>query len=61
MTINTRTEVHVYCDGGVHQGLEFTVSSAAPLTEAKTIIRRSGWTIKRDGRVLCPKHAKEQK
>lgn len=59
MSIHLRTEVRVYCDGGVHQWLEFTVSGDAPKTEARSFIRRAGWVVKQDGRTLCPVHAKE--
>lgn len=57
MSVHLRTIVTVYCDGGTHQGLEF--SSERPLTEALEYIRRAGWTIKRDGRTLCAQHAKD--
>lgn len=57
MPINMRTTVNVYCDGGVHRGLEFTVSGERPLVKARAYVRRVGWTT-RDGRVLCPEHAK---
>lgn len=57
MPINMRTTVNVYCDGGVHRGLEFTVSGERPLTAAREYVRRVGWTLTRDGKVLCPEHA----
>lgn len=59
MAISMRTEVRVYCDGGVHQGLEFSAFGENPKAEARASIRRAGWVIKRDGRILCPKHATE--
>ena len=58
MAIHLRTEVRVYCDGGTHRGLEFTVSGDRPMTEAREYVRRVGWTNTRDGRTLCPEHKK---
>jgi len=57
MPIRLRTTVNVYCDGAVHQGLEFTVSGDRPMTEARARARQLGWKFTRDGRALCPAHA----
>jgi hypothetical protein len=58
MTVYQRVLVRVYCDGGTHQGLEFTVSGDDGRHQAKVreTIRNAGWTITRDGSTYCRDH-----
>ena len=62
MTIQLRTVAKVYCDGGVHQGLEFSIlDHPNPMTASKAHIRMVGWTIAKDGKVYCPQHTPRRK
>lgn len=61
MSVHLRTEARIYCDGGTHQGLEVSVAGDRPMPEVRAFIRRAGWTITRDGRTLCPEHARSRR
>lgn len=61
MSAQVRTEVTVYCDGGWHTPMQFTVPSGlASPTSVRAMVKHRGWTV-RGEETFCPQHKPPRK
>lgn len=56
MSVSTRHEATVYCDGGYHLPLTFFLYTSAPTKEISEKLRQFGWTKRPDGTTYCSLH-----
>jgi hypothetical protein len=56
VSIQTDVEVTVYCDGGYHPPLTFSLAFPTTQAHIRLEVRRRGWKVAADGKVTCPEH-----